>query len=65
MILNKILDGKDRCLLIVRCGDLLGKDAELGNDIAAAYNTNKDHQYRIYTGCPRRNGQNSGECSLC
>lgn len=48
MILNKILDGKDRRLLIIRCGDPLDKDDELGNDTAPAYIPNKGHQYRIY-----------------
>lgn len=47
MILNEIADGKDRCLFIICCGDLLGKDDELGK-IAPAYSPNKDHQYRLY-----------------
>jgi hypothetical protein len=42
--LHKILDGKDRRLFMIRCGDLLGKDDELGNDTAPAYNQNKDHK---------------------
>ena len=49
VILNKILDGKDGSLLLIRSGNLLGKDDELGNDIAPTYNPNTDHQYRIYT----------------
>ena len=48
MILSKILDGKDRRLLIIRFEGLLGKDDELGNDVAPAYSPNKDHENRIY-----------------
>ena len=39
---------KDRRLFIIRCGDLLGKDDELGNDIARACSPNKDYQYMLY-----------------